>query len=246
MEETSLIAIVLGSSPDVLSIFIILCILSVATWGTIIAKYIILRMENKSDIAFFAFFNELPKLDDIYQTIMKGLDDKEEPRGAAAIFAKTYKELLRIERQFPDLDFKKPESNAIKSNIDQLVNRSLQNARNREQERRDAYIGVLATTSSAAPFIGLLGTVLGIVAAFQAIGQMGGADLAFVAPAISEALVATALGLFVAIPASVAFNYFKNKNHQFNEKYFRFCLTLQNRIQTRYLFTDILIEEFDG
>jgi len=237
MGNSDLVSILLGSSPVVISIFIVLILLSIATWGTIVAKYLILRQDDKADTQFFSYFEKLPSLNDIYKTIKQGgVVNIIEVRGAAAIFLKSFQELLRIERQFPDLDFRKRESNMIKSNIDQLVNRTLQNARNQEEERRDSYIGLLATTSSAAPFIGLLGTVIGIVNAFHQIGKMGSADLAFVAPAISEALVATALGLFVAIPSSVAFNYFKSRNHLFNEKYFRFCLTLQNRIQERYLF----------
>lgn len=245
MGSLDLVSILLGSSPAVIAIFAILIILSIASWGTIFAKYLILRQDDKVDFQFFSYFEKLTDLNEIYHTV-KQRDGVNiiEIRGAAAIFLKSFQELLRIERQFPDLDFKKRESNTIKSNIDQLVNRTLQNARNQEQERRDSYIGLLATTSSAAPFIGLLGTVIGIVNAFHQIGKMGSADLAFVAPAISEALVATALGLFVAIPSSMAFNYFKNRNHLFNEKYFRFCLNLQNRIQGRYLFTDI--EEPNG
>ena len=77
------------------------------------------------------------------------------------------------------------------------------------RERREKSLSYLATTSNIAPFLGVLGTVIGIINAFTAIGKMGSAELSVVAPAISEALIATALGIAVAIPSSVGYNLFQ-------------------------------------
>ncbi|MBW2538234.1 MAG: MotA/TolQ/ExbB proton channel family protein, partial [Deltaproteobacteria bacterium] len=91
------------------------------------------------------------------------------------------------------------------------VKRALRRAINTEVTRMTQMVPFLATTGNTAPFIGLFGTVWGIMNSFHGIGQRGSASLAVVAPGISEALIATAAGLAVAIPAVIAFNYFMNK-----------------------------------
>jgi biopolymer transport protein TolQ len=91
------------------------------------------------------------------------------------------------------------------------MERALRSAVNGEVQRLEKFLSLLATTGNAAPFIGLFGTVWGIMVAFQGIGLKGSATLAVVAPGISEALIATAAGLAAAIPAVVAFNHFSNK-----------------------------------
>jgi biopolymer transport protein TolQ len=91
------------------------------------------------------------------------------------------------------------------------VKRALRRAINTEMTRMTQMVPFLATTGNTTPFIGLFGTVWGIMSSFQGIGQKGAASLAVVAPGISEALVATAAGLAAAIPAVIAFNYFMSK-----------------------------------
>jgi biopolymer transport protein TolQ len=91
------------------------------------------------------------------------------------------------------------------------VSRALASAQIREGERQEAFLSFLATTGNSAPFIGLFGTVWGIMDSFRNIGLAGSASLAVVAPGISEALIATAAGLFTAIPAVMAYNYFANR-----------------------------------
>ncbi len=91
------------------------------------------------------------------------------------------------------------------------VGRALRRATTQETLRLEKYLTFLATTGSTAPFIGLFGTVWGIMGAFHGIGQTGSASLAVVAPGISEALIATAIGLAAAIPAVMGYNHFLNK-----------------------------------
>jgi biopolymer transport protein TolQ len=91
------------------------------------------------------------------------------------------------------------------------VSRALRRATNSEITRLEKYLTFLATTGSTSPFIGLFGTVWGIMTAFEGIGKTGSASLAVVAPGIAEALIATAIGLVAAIPAVMAYNHFQNK-----------------------------------
>ena len=156
--------------------------------------------------------------------------------GLTAIFCETYSEVLRITNGIKrKIDFLKPESVPIKKSIEDSVERTLSGLKEREYNRLMHLVSILATTSTAAPFIGLLGTVIGIINAFKEIGKAGSADLAFVAPAISDALIATALGLMVAIPALVGFNYLKVRSLLIRQGYNRFGLQLQNRIQQQFI-----------
>ena len=101
-------------------------------------------------------------------------------------------------------------ADAVKTSSPEDMNRALKQWQIDEIERLESYLIFLATTGSVAPFVGLLGTVWGIMHAFQGIGASGSASLAVVAPAIGEALVATAAGLAAAIPAVMAYNFFVN------------------------------------
>ena len=92
-----------------------------------------------------------------------------------------------------------------------MIERALRRATTAQITRLERYLSFLATTGNSAPFIGLFGTVWGIMEAFQEIGKKGATSLAIVAPGISEALIATAAGLFAAIPAVIAYNYFLSR-----------------------------------
>jgi biopolymer transport protein TolQ len=108
------------------------------------------------------------------------------------------------------------------------VNRALRRSAALEVARLERYLPFLATTASAAPFIGLFGTVWGVMAAFHGIGTQGSASLAVVAPGISEALVATAAGLGAAIPAVIGYNYFLNRVRHWATEMDGFTLDLLN------------------
>ena len=111
------------------------------------------------------------------------------------------------------------------------VRRSLHQGVNNETAKLNHSISILATCANASPFIGLFGTVWGILTTFSAIGALKSASLATVAPGIAEALIATALGLFVAIPASVAFNIFLGKINYVENLMVDFAGTFLNRVQ---------------
>ena len=99
--------------------------------------------------------------------------------------------------------------------------------------RMESYLSFLATTGNITPFIGLLGTVLGIIDAFREIGTQGTASIAAVAPGVAEALVATAAGLFTAIPAVIAYNYFLSRVRRQTFRLDRFVIDLTNTLEIR-------------
>jgi biopolymer transport protein TolQ len=108
------------------------------------------------------------------------------------------------------------------------AHRAMRRATEIEVARMERYLPFLATTASAAPFIGLFGTIVGIMNAFHGIGQQGSASLAVVAPGISEALIATAAGLGAAIPAVMGYNFFINRTRRLATEMDGFTLELVN------------------
>lgn len=237
MEYSTLIDAVLMSGPITLSIFISLLFLSVLIWAVIMAKAIQFKKEQGADSKFLGQFHKSKNIKDLNKNAT--YDEKMQNKGFAFICRETHLELERIENNIQNLNFHESKMQINKSNVEEIVSRTLERVKTMEQTRLDKSISILATTSNVAPFIGLLGTVVGIINAFSEIGKAGSADLAFVAPAISEALVATALGLFVAIPSSIAFNYFKGRAQLLKEGHDMFALMLLNKIQQYYFFRKI-------
>jgi biopolymer transport protein TolQ len=111
------------------------------------------------------------------------------------------------------------------------LERSMSNTCNTEMTRLESSLGFLATTGSASPFIGLFGTVWGIMETFQSIGTRGSATLAVVAPGISEALIATAAGLAAAIPAVIFYNYFLNQSKTMVQEMENFAAEFLNIVE---------------
>lgn len=203
--------IILNSSPMVLLVLLVLASFSLLTWAIIYSKWKTIGRCNSQTETFLEVFWSGRSMDHIYTESKKHL-------GAplAKIFQAGYKELQRLmekERQkstkeSPALDTSSPippESSI--QNLERAVGMA---ARNAHQELESS-MTFLATTASTAPFIGLFGTVWGIMNSFQNIGVHGGASLEVVAPGIAEALIATAVGLGAAIPATMAYNYFNQK-----------------------------------
>ncbi len=178
-------------------VILLLVLLSVISWAIILAKWRELRRAEQDSEAFLEVYQE-GSLDAAYQ-VARELDRSP----LASIFLTAYGEFNRMKRfgagsQPADLG---------DSHLRALA-RQIGWAGSRESLRLERGLSFLATTGSAAPFIGLFGTVIGIINAFQGIGRAGSASLAVVAPGIAEALIATAIGLFAAIPATVFYNHF--------------------------------------
>lgn len=176
---------------------LILLFMSVFSWMIIFAKRARLNKIGRQNKVFIKKFWKSTSLEDVFE-------DKEayESSTLFALFSEGYKDLKEVSK----MDAK---NSMIQPSM--MLQRSLyQNVEN-QINQLESHLTFLATTGSSGPFIGLFGTVWGIMGAFQKIGQMKTASLAVVAPGISEALIATAIGLAAAIPASVAYNHYMNK-----------------------------------
>lgn len=192
-------------------VLIILLGFSVISWAIIAAKVMLLRRTKKETDLFFRSYEQQPTFSAIYKDIeAQALHNNP----FAAIFLKGYRELLRISSAPPGT--RSQEGGAVREPARltvewtglESVERAVRQEGAFQVHRYEKALGFLATTGSTAPFVGLFGTVLGIIRSFHEIGMRGSASLATVAPGISEALVATAAGLAAAIPAVVAYNYF--------------------------------------
>ncbi len=176
---------------------------SVVSWSIILKKWLQLRRAADQSVRFLEAFWQSKRLDAIYQAAATLSHSP-----ISHVFRAGYVELSKVTAQ------KKKEGEDAMS--DQLggienVERALKRAAAAEVTHLEATVPFLGTTASAAPFVGLFGTVWGIMRAFNDIYQMGNANLGTVAKPISEALIATAFGLAAAIPAVVAHNYFVSK-----------------------------------
>ncbi|MFQ5563710.1 MAG: protein TolQ [Parvularculaceae bacterium] len=191
--DFSLFSLFLRADPVVKTVMAILAIASVWSWAIIIDKSLVFgRLKRKSRRFEDQFWSGKP-LDELYRKIG---DKADHPM--ARVFAAAMVEWARAK------DSSRTDAFVVgtKARIDKLLNVTV----SRELEVAERNLGFLATVGSAAPFIGLLGTVWGIMNAFQAIALTKDTNLAVVAPGIAEALFATALGLLAAIPAVVGYN----------------------------------------
>ncbi|HFE47595.1 MAG TPA: flagellar motor protein MotA [Nannocystis exedens] len=193
-----------GSEGIILVVVLILIALVVLSFFVIFYKLIHVSQAQSQSINFLDRFWESKRLDDIYR-----VTDKLKYSPLAAMFRAGYVELSKVKK-------KDKEDNAAGTMHDKMdglenIERALQRARVSEMTKLESLLPFLATVAGSAPFIGLFGTVWGIMDAFLNIAAAGQADLATVSQPIAEALVTTALALASAIPAVVAFNYFNRR-----------------------------------
>lgn len=201
-----IIDMVFGAGTVVKLVLIILILLSIACWAIIFLKYRLFKRVSKESSRFLNLFWNSKSLVTVFREVKKMEDSP-----LAEIFRVGYMELGRLTKS-SDLDrTDNPSDLDLQVVWIDNMERALRSAVNGEVQRLEKALSLLATTGNAAPFIGLFGTVWGIMIAFQGIGLKGSATLAVVAPGISEALIATAAGLAAAIPAVIAYNHFVNK-----------------------------------
>ena len=209
--------------------FVILIFMSVFSWGIILTKRKMFQKIEIYNAPFQDIFQKANNLQSIYEISLKYSKSS-----LANIFKTGYKEIQKISKS------KLAESEAVPegllSGLDNLE-RSLRKAVMNEISAMEEKLSFLATTGTVSPFIGLFGTVFGIMDAFQKIGKMGSASLAVVAPGISEALIATGIGLFAAIPASVFYNHYVTKIKKMELMFSNFTTDFLN-IAKRNFFKD--------
>lgn len=185
-------------------VMLLLLFFSVMSWSIVLMKWIMFRRAKIASTDFLDAFWESKTFNDAYDAAR---DFPLSPE--ATVFVTGYNELKKISSTHNTAQTS-PTLEMQLATMDNLK-RSVRKAQFLESDRMAKFLSFLATTGSSTPFIGLFGTVWGIMTSFKDIGVRGSASLAVVAPGISEALVATAAGLAVAIPAVIFYNYFSNK-----------------------------------
>ena len=199
----SLLGMILDAGLMVQFVLLILLIFSIISWTIIFIKFRTYRRIRQENEAFDSDYQRSTKLSDLLPA------SKKYPFSTTAkVFRVGYTEMTKANRLSRDAARTEDISLSSLDNVERALNR----ASSTEMTKLESALGFLATTGSASPFIGLFGTVWGIMETFKSIGARGSATLAVVAPGISEALIATAAGLAAAIPAVIFYNYFLNKS----------------------------------
>ena len=213
ISQIDIVNMIRNAGPVVQFVLLLLLFFSIMSWAIILIKYRYIRRAYKESAEFTDFFW---KSRDLSNAFAKAKQLPGSP--VARIFRIGYVELKKLSQSTTPVSSAVAQSVGGKSmSLDARftgtdnIKRALRRAITTEMTRVSQMVPFLATTGNTAPFIGLFGTVWGIMHSFAGIGQKGSANLAVVAPGISEALVATAAGLAAAIPAVIAFNFFMSK-----------------------------------
>ncbi len=223
----SLLSMVLDAGLMVQFVLLLLFIFSVVSWAIIFLKYRYYRKIKKENKDFNADYLKSSKLSEVLPAAKKYSYST-----TAEVFRVGYAELSKINKQTNESAQGIEEISL--SSLDNLE-RSMNKASNTEMTKLESALGFLATTGSASPFIGLFGTVWGIMDTFKGIGARGSATLAVVAPGISEALIATAAGLATAIPAVIFYNYFLNQSKNMVQEMENFSAEFLNIIERHFV-----------
>ena len=183
-------------------VMLILLVASVSSWTLILQRAWYFKRKQQEYDEFNARFWDSTDLSKLYADIDSNTSEKQ---GLASIFHAGFKEFMRVRKQ---------------GTVElEPIQRVMQISHAKEAENLEQHLPLFASVGSLAPYIGLFGTVWGIMASFQALGHAQQATIAMVAPGISEALVATAFGLFTAIPAVIAFNRYTTRANTLLNRY---------------------------
>lgn len=208
--NTELMDLILMASPVVQAVMVILALMSIAAWAVAIAKSHQLTQAGKQAQQFEQLFWQTPELTGLFNQMTQG---GQVNQGMAAIFEAGFREFVRLKKQ------------GVANSADLIAGaqRAMKITFSKSADQLEHRLDLLATVGSSAPYIGLFGTVWGVMHAFQSLGNVQNATLAAVAPGISEALIATAIGLFAAIPAVIAYNRLSNRAERLLSEYENFA-----------------------
>ncbi|RKZ36062.1 MAG: protein TolQ [Gammaproteobacteria bacterium] len=206
MTELSFVQLVLEASLLVQMVMVFLLLISIYSWALIFRKSRYLKKIRRATNNFEDRFWKGKDLNELYNRVSRA---DEEPTGIANIFSAGYMEFVRLRKQ----------PNISTESLLEGSQRAMRVALNREIDQLDTHLATLATVGSVSPYIGLFGTVWGIMNSFHALSGVEQVTLAMVAPGISEALVATAMGLFAAIPAVMAHNHYVDEVDHLSTRY---------------------------
>jgi len=202
VKPEGLLSMVTGSGPVVQAVLYILILFSILSWAIVFYKFRQIRVAQRQSERFTEVFWDTKNLTTIHTASQ---DFKQSP--VAQVFRAGYQELVRLTRAKRPPGAGDPALTTELGGVDN-VERAMKRAARQEITRLEKSLTFLATTASAAPFIGLFGTVWGIMNAFRGLSVTQSSSIQAVAPGIAEALIATATGLVAAIPAVMAYNHF--------------------------------------
>jgi biopolymer transport protein TolQ len=204
--DLSITHLILNASPVVKGVIGLLMFASISSWSMIFDRLRVLKKAIRDADAFESRFWSGGDLAELYRQIERESDAES---GMAAVFRAGFREFARLRSK----GHKDPMA------MVQGAQRSMRVSLNREVDRLENHLSTLATIGSTSPYVGLFGTVWGIMNSFTSLGNVKQATLALVAPGIAEALIATAIGLFAAIPAVIAYNRYSNDVERLNNRY---------------------------
>lgn len=212
--DMSILSLVTNASVMVQIVMLGLLVVSIIAWTMIIQKWLILKKSKQDANLFERRFWSGADLVDLYKAIAK----RKDAQGMASIFESGFREYAKMHKQ----------PGVVSEAVLEGAQRAMRVTLNREVERVEAGLPFLATVGSTSPYVGLFGTVWGIMNSFRALGQVEQATMAMVAPGIAEALIATAMGLFAAIPAVIAYNRFSYSVERLESRYDGFMEEFSN------------------
>ncbi len=218
---------VINAGPMVKVVLALLLLLSFACWWIIFVKIRYFKKAKGESEQFLAQYRQKGNFPVLYRE-SRQLEYGYLPQ----LFESGYAEWAKLSKSLESQP--RSDSEGVEAWLEG-VERAMQGAMLVQRQRMERFLALLATTGSTAPFIGLFGTVWGIMSSFQEIGLKGAANLAVVAPGISEALIATAMGLAAAIPAVVAYNYFSNRIRAAENEMHYFINDFSNLVKREWL-----------
>lgn len=216
--DLSLFHLVANASVLVQLVMLLLAVASMMSWTMIFRKRAVLKQAYKSANTFEEHFWSGKDLVSLYNRISS---KRYVPNGMERIFEGGFKEFARLRKQ----------SGIDHQTVLAGTQRAMRVSLTREVDQLETNLAFLATVGSTSPYIGLFGTVWGIMNSFRALGNVNQATLAMVAPGIAEALIATAMGLFAAIPAVIAYNKYSNSVERLESRYETFMEEFSNILQ---------------
>jgi biopolymer transport protein TolQ len=204
--------LILDATIVVQLVMLVLLLASIISWVMIIQRYLVLSSAEQGMASFEKRFWSGMDLSQLYRDGSNQQKENQPTGGMENIFRAGFKEFMRLRQQ----------GGANHEGIMAGAQRAMRVAYSREEEKLEKHLPFLATVGSVTPYIGLFGTVIGIMNSFIGLAQQSQATLQVVAPGIAEALIATAMGLFAAIPAVVAYNRYSSKVEMIAGNYITF------------------------
>ena len=227
-DKLDIVSLIVHASSVAKGTLILLALMSIVSWFVIGTKWLYLARAYKRSVNFVELFWRTQRLDDVWKST-----ENDPPSPVSEVFRAGFVELAKLRKRRTEAggDAAAPETHI--GDIES-IERSLARARTMAVTEMENKVPFLATTASSAPFIGLFGTVWGIMNSFRNIGAKGAANLATVAPGIAEALVATAIGLVAAIPAVMGYNYLSRRIRVISAEMETFTNDFLNIIRRRF------------